>query len=277
MEAIFKQAPLPFIGQKRMFLKHFEQVLDNIPNEGEGWTIVDVFGGSGLLSHTAKRLKPKARVIYNDYDNYSERLQHINDINKLRRIIADLVANTPKNKRLDNAKKLQIIKAIDAFDGYKNPHILCSWLAFSGQQVSTFDELYKQNFWHCVRQSDYPIAEGYLDGVDIVRESFHQLMPRFSGKPNTLLVLDPPYLCTHQESYKQERYFDLVDFLRLIHLTKPPYVFFSSTKSEFIRFIDAMVMDKWDNWQTFDTTQRIVVQTSPGYNGQYEDNMVYKF
>lgn len=98
-----------------------------------------------------------------------------------------------------------------------------------------------------------------------------------SGKPNTLLVLDPPYLCTHQESYKQARYFDLVDFLRLIHLTKPPYVFFSSTKSEFIRFIDAMVMDKWDNWQTFDTTQRIVVQTSPSYNGQYEDNMVYKF
>lgn len=172
---------------------------------------------------------------------------------------------------------MQIIKAIDAFDGYKNPHILYSWLAFSGQQVSTFDELYKQSFWHRVRQSDYPIAEGYLDGVDIVRESFHQLMPRFSGKPNTLLVLDPPYLCTHQESYKQARYFDLVDFLRLIHLTKPPYVFFSSTKSEFIRFIDAMVTDKWDNWQTFDTTQRIVVQTSPGYNSQYEDNMVYKF
>ncbi len=102
-------------------------------------------------------------------------------------------------------------------------------------------------------------------------------MPRFSEQPNTLLLLDPPYLCTHQESYKQERYFDLVDFLRLIHLTKPPYVFFSSTKSEFIRFIDAMVADKWDNWQAFEDTQRIVVQTSASYNGKYEDNMVYKF
>ncbi|OOR88386.1 hypothetical protein B0183_10975, partial [Glaesserella parasuis] len=53
---IFKQAPLPFIGQKRMFLKHFSQILnDNIDGNGEGWTIVDVFGGSGLLSHTAKQ------------------------------------------------------------------------------------------------------------------------------------------------------------------------------------------------------------------------------
>lgn len=47
-----------------MFLKHFETLLDKIPNDGEGWTIVDAFGGSGLLSHVAKRLKPKATVIF---------------------------------------------------------------------------------------------------------------------------------------------------------------------------------------------------------------------
>ena len=261
-----------------MFLKHFSQILnDNIDGDGEGWTIVDVFGGSGLLSHTAKQLKPQARVIYNDFDNYTERLRHIPDINQLRQQLAVALADCPKGKRLDKAKKLQLIGIIEAFKGYKDPHILCSWLLFSGQQVKSLEELYTQNFWHCLRQSDYPTADGYLDGVEIMRESFHQLVPRFTGQPNTLLVLDPPYLCTHQESYKQECYFDLVDFLRLIHLTKPPYVFFSSTKSEFIRFIDAMTEDKWDNWQAFDNTQRIVVQASASYNGKYEDNMVYKF
>ena len=46
---------MPFIGQKRMFLKHVKTMLDkHIDGEGEGWTIVDVFGGSGLLSHTAQ-------------------------------------------------------------------------------------------------------------------------------------------------------------------------------------------------------------------------------
>ncbi|MWQ46174.1 hypothetical protein F9874_11620, partial [Glaesserella parasuis] len=69
------------MGQKRMFLQHFGKLLENIPNDGEGWTIVDVFGGSGLLSHTAKQLKPQARVIYNDFDHYAERLRYIPDIN----------------------------------------------------------------------------------------------------------------------------------------------------------------------------------------------------
>ncbi|MFW9287448.1 hypothetical protein ACN9OX_12695, partial [Glaesserella parasuis] len=70
-----------------MFLQHFGKLLENIPNDGEGWTIVDAFGGSGLLSHVTKRLKPKATVIYNDFDGYAERLAHIDDINRLRRLI----------------------------------------------------------------------------------------------------------------------------------------------------------------------------------------------
>ncbi|HDL3043286.1 TPA: hypothetical protein PW245_002507, partial [Mannheimia haemolytica] len=87
----------------------------------------------------------------------------------------------------------------------------------------------------------------------------------------------PPYLCTRQESYKQANYFDLIDFLRLIDLTKPPYIFFSSTKSEFIRFIHYMVQNKKENWQAFEGAERIVVNASPSYNGKYEDNMVFKF
>jgi adenine-specific DNA methylase len=31
---------------------------------------VDLFGGSGLLSHIAKYEKSDATVVYNDYDNY---------------------------------------------------------------------------------------------------------------------------------------------------------------------------------------------------------------
>ena len=34
-KAMFKAAPLPFVGQKRQFLNHFKQVLnDNIPGDG---------------------------------------------------------------------------------------------------------------------------------------------------------------------------------------------------------------------------------------------------
>ena len=275
----FKQAPLPFVGQKRMFLKHFETILnENIEDDGEGWTIIDTFGGSGLLSHAAKAIKPKARVIYNDFDGYAERLVHIDDINALRLQLFAAVGNaTPKNKRMPKELKAECVKIIQAFDGYKDLNCLASWLLFSGQQVATIDELFQNDFWHCIRQSDYPKTDGYLDGVEIVRESFHTLLPKFSDDPKALFVLDPPYLCTRQESYKQATYFDLIDFLRLINITRPPYIFFSSTKSEFVRFIEYMVDDKVHNWQTFDNAKRIVVNASASYSGKYEDNMVYKF
>lgn len=275
----FKQAPLPFIGQKRMFLKHVEIVLNkHIDGDGEGWTILDVFGGSGLLSHTAKQLKPKATVIYNDFDGYAERLNHIDDINRLRQIIFNYLHGIiPKNGRLSKEIKVEIINKINDFNGYKDLNCLASWLLFSGQQVGSIEALFAKDFWHCVRQSDYPTAEGYLDGIEIISESFHKLIPRYQNQDKVLLLLDPPYLCTRQESYKQATYFDLIDFLRLIHLTKPPYIFFSSTKSEFIRFIGYLVESKGNNWQAFEDCERIIVNASTSKDGMYEDNMIYKF
>lgn len=276
---MFKQAPLPFIGQKRKFLNHFKAVLnEQIPGDGESWTIIDTFGGSGLLSHTAKQLKPRARVIYNDFDGYAERIKHIDDINRLRRQLAALLADVPRQKSItDNVLKAQIIDTINAFDGYVDLASLASWLLFSGQQVSSFDDLCSKNFWNCVRQSDYPSAEGYLDNVEVVSESFHTLLPRFTADPQAVFVLDPPYLCTKQESYKQAHYFDLIDFLRLVNITRPPYIFFSSTKSEFVRFIEYMREDKVHNWQAFTDMKRVIVKTNLNYQGYYEDNMVYKF
>ena len=277
-KAMFKAAPLPFVGQKRQFLNHFTQVLnDNIPGDGEGWTIIDAFGGSGLLSHTAKALKPKARVIYNDFDGYAEQLSHIDDINALRRQLLAVMGDYPKDKRINPNLKQRLIDVIQAFDGFKSVRVLCSWLQFSGSQAATFEEMCKRDFWHCIRQSDYPSAVGYLDGLEVVNESFHTLLPKHQDNPKALFVLDPPYLCTKQESYRQARYFDLIDFLRLINLTRPPYIFFSSTKSEFIRFIEYMAEDKVDNWQAFDNTGRIAIKASANYASKYENNLVFKF
>ena len=128
-----------------------------------------------------------------------------------------------------------------------------------------------------MRQSDYDTADGYLDGIEVVSESFSELLPKFANDKKAIFVLDPPYLCTHQASYKQESYFGLINFLELIRLTRPPYLFFSSTKSEFVRFIDWLIATKGDNWQSFADYQRIVIQTSASHNGQYEDNLIYNF
>ena len=107
----YSQAPLPFTGQKRNFLKYFQQVLkENISNKGQDWTIIDAFGGSGLLAHTAKQTLPEARVIFNDFDGYTERLAHIDDTNRLRELIFNRLndLNIPKNQGLIPKEKAEI-------------------------------------------------------------------------------------------------------------------------------------------------------------------------
>ena len=51
----------------------------------------------------------------------------------------------------------------------------------------------------------------------------------------------------------------------------PLYIFFSSAKSEVVRFIEYMLEDKADNWQAFEKAIRIVVNVSVSYRSNYED------
>ena len=48
MNTKYLSAPLPFVGQKRMFAQKFKEVLKEYPDNS---VFVDLFGGSGLLSH----------------------------------------------------------------------------------------------------------------------------------------------------------------------------------------------------------------------------------
>ena len=138
----YTQVPLPFTGQKRRFLNHFKTLLkQHIPNDGEGWTIVDAFGGSGLLAHTAKQVLPKARVIYNDFDGYTERLQNINDTNQLRTIIADLLAHYPRNQKLPETLKKTIQTTLQTFGGYIDLDYVESWILFSSRQTTDLNDL----------------------------------------------------------------------------------------------------------------------------------------
>ena len=76
----YNQAPLPFQGQKRRFLKEFKNELQEFSPTA---TYVDLFGGSGFLSHTVKQHYPDATVVYNDFDNYTYRLENVENTNAI--------------------------------------------------------------------------------------------------------------------------------------------------------------------------------------------------
>ena len=194
----YTQAPLPFTGQKRRFVTPFKALLNaHIPGDGADWTILDAFGGSGLLAHVAKRTKPAARVIYNDYDGYVERLAHIADTNRLRHILGSMTSHLPRNKPIPPVEREYVRQAIRDFDGYRDLDCLASWLLFSGKQAPDLDWLLRTDLYHVLRRSDYPLADDYLQGLEIVREDYTTLLPQYIDNPRCLLVLDPPYVLHH--------------------------------------------------------------------------------
>lgn len=274
----YSKAPLPFIGQKRNFLGHFKAVLNShIPGDGAGWTIVDAFGGSGLLSHTAKTTKPSARVIYNDFDGYAGRLAAIPDTNRLRRKLAVILADTPRQSRLEPDTKAAVVDAIRRFDGHVDLDAITAWLLFSGKQVATLDELCSHTMYNTLRLSDYPVATGYLDRLEITQQSYRDLLPQHLDRPNTLLVLDPPYVCTKQGAYRLSGYFGMVEFLRLMSMARPPFVFFSSTRSELLSYLDLVVSERLPGWERFAGYQTVSVMAQLNKDVAYEDNLVYRF
>ena len=48
----YMSAPLPFVGQKRMFAGEYIKMLEEVK---DAKVFVDLFGGSGLLSHITKK------------------------------------------------------------------------------------------------------------------------------------------------------------------------------------------------------------------------------
>jgi len=274
----YKKAPLPFVGQKRNFLKHFVPLLQqHISNNGAGWTIVDVFGGSGLLAHTAKRTLPEVCVVYNDFDGYAERLKHIADTEKLRQKCITITDTAGKDRRLNHDTKARLIAAIETFNSFVDVQTLASWFLFSGKQAKDWADLKSKTWWNGIAKSPYAEAAGYLDGLEIRHQCFTKLLPECAGQTKTLLLLDPPYVSTAQGAYANEQYFGMVQFLKLADKIKPPFVFFSSTKSELPAYVDYICHTKTGNWQAWANCQKVVVNARLNYQTVYEDNMLWTF
>ena len=80
---------------------------------------VDLFGGSGLLSHITKRERPDATVIYNDHDNYRERLENISRTNALLSDLRRLSEGIPRHRML--SKKTVSYTHLDVYKRQRQP------------------------------------------------------------------------------------------------------------------------------------------------------------
>ena len=184
MRKQYLSAPLPFVGQKRMYIKDFKEVLKQFPDDA---VYVDLFGGSGLLSHITKWEKPDATVIYNDFDNYSQRLNNIGRTNALLAEIREIVGNFPRRERLSPEIREKILHLLDeeGKNGFMDYITLSTSLMFSMKYATDLDGLKKESFYNTVRQSNY-VCDGYLDGLQVVSCDYKELVAKYRNIQNVV-------------------------------------------------------------------------------------------
>lgn len=269
----YVQAPLPFQGQKRRFLKPFKTALNEFPKDA---TYVDLFGGSGLLSHTVKQYYPDAKVVYNDFDNYSERIANVDKTNVLLSDIRQICAKNPNRKeRLNDELHAEIVTRIEAEKGFIDWVTISSSLLFSMNYVTSFEQLKKEKFYNKVRLSDYK-TDDYLEGVEVVRKDYRDLFADFGKKDNVVFLVDPPYLSTDCSTYSRTDYWKLSDYLNVLKVIEDQsYFYFTSNKSQIIELCNWMESNAYARNPFADATT-VKVNTSLTYNASYEDIMIYK-
>lgn len=236
------QPPLPFQGNKREFIKTIIPLLLDLEQRGiitKDTIFVDVFGGSGIISHNIKLFFRKNRVVWNDFDNYQQRLDNIEATNELVAKIYQYNNTKEKGiyKRLDKETKEKILEVITKEieeRGFVDYLTLSGKFLFSDKFASNYVELSKNDFYF--RGIEYvPYKkDNYLEGVERISLDFVEVFEMFKNK-KAFLIIDPPYLFTAQDDTKA---WGAKDFLRLVSLLKPPFMLFSNCKSQILDFLE---------------------------------------
>ena len=274
MRKQYLSAPLPFVGQKRMFAREFIQVLKRYPDDA---VFVDLFGGSGLLSHITKYQKPGATVVYNDLDNYRQRLENIPRTNVLLDKIRAVVASVPRRKFLPKKTKETILRLIEQEEhryGYVDYITLSSSLLFSMKYATNLEELRKETFYNTVRKCDYNPCLDYLDGLEIVSCDYKELFNKYKDMPDVVFLIDPPYLSTEVGTYTMN--WGLSDYLDVLQtLVGTNYIYFTSNKSSIIELCDWIGKNNALG-NPFIGSEKVEFNAHMNYNSSYTDIMLYK-
>ncbi len=272
MSRTYKCAPLPFMGQKRYFIWDFTEVLERV--DGQIDTVVDLFGGSGLLSHTAKHVLPGCRVVYNDFDRYIDRLAAVDQTNEILKAIKERLTGVEPNQRLtpgQRAEVLAVVREYEQRDGYVDILTIGRNVLFSGKWVTSLEELCKHTMYNRVRPGAYECG-GYLDGLEVVHMDYRELFERERHNSRALFVLDPPYLTTECGQY--ENYWKLTDYLDVLRLLKgTKYVCFTSDKSQIVELCQWLAGEYRESAPMYGAEVRQRTNTL-NYQAKFNDMMI---
>ena len=240
------KAPLPFLGQKRNWIRYLPELLQgNLFDKGfsdyKNGIFVDMFGGSGLLSHNIKQIFPNAEVIYNDFDGYSNYLtdESADILKSVGRLLEPYFKKYKKHKKT-NANDTKEIRKIYFFvkNKYKERLYLRAvhsslWFRAAindpTPQIENKTNHYI-NSKELLNKNYKKEFSNYLTGLNVIKGvDFKGLIQQYKDNKNAVFICDPPYLNTCTGNYKSG--FDKKKFDFLVENIRPPFIAFSSMKN----------------------------------------------
>lgn len=257
-----------------MFAKEFIKVLEQYPEDA---VFVDLFGGSGLLSHITKCQKPNATVVYNDFDDYRHRLANIPRTNLLLADLRTIVGDMPKHCCIKGEKRDNIFARLEQEEreyGYIDFITISSALMFSMKYKLSIPEMKKEALYNNIRKADYPLSMDYLEGLDIVSADYKEVYERYKNIPNVVFLVDPPYLSTEVGTYKM--YWKMSDYLDVLTVLRDKdFIYFTSDKSSIIELCEWIGANKTIG-NPFEDCKKVEFNAHMNYNAKYTDIMLYK-
>ena len=203
---------------------------------------VDLFGGSGLLSHITKCVRPDTTVVYNDFDNYRRRLANIPATNMLLSDLRRIAEGEPKNKRIAGEVRDKMLARIEREEkehGYVDYITISASLLFAMKYVVSLEEMKKEAIYNRIRRADYSEAEDYLKGVMVTCKDYKEVFKCYKDIPGVVFLVDPPYLSTEVGTYRMS--WRLADYLDVLTVLKGhSFVYFTSNKASILELCDWM-------------------------------------
>lgn len=271
---LYMSAPLPFVGQKRMFAREYIKVLEQFK---DCTVFVDLFGGSGLLSHITKQMRPDAKVVYNDFDNYRKRLENIPRTNLLLADFRLLAEGVPRHKPITGEARERILERIGLEEkewGYVDYITISSSLMFSMKYRMNLDGIRKEVLYNNIRKADYALCDDYLEGLEITSRDYREVFNEYKDMPNVVFLVDPPYLSTDVTTYSM--YWQLSDYLDVLTvLNGHSFVYFTSNKSSIVELCQWLGRNQTLG-DPFEGCVKSEFNAHMNYNAGYTDMMLYK-
>lgn len=216
---LLHKAPLPFLGQKRNWVRYLPELLQgNLFDKGfsdyKNGIFVDMFGGSGLLSHNIKQIFPNAEVIYNDFDKFTDYLtdESADILKSVGKLLEPYFKKYKKHEKT-NANDTKEIRKIYFFvkNKYKQKLYLtalhsCLWFrASAGDNIKKIENRTNHyiNSKGLLNKNYKKEFSNYLTGLNVIKGvDFKELIQQYKDNKNAVFICDPPYLNTCTGHYK---------------------------------------------------------------------------